>query len=106
MKSFNIIDLKNINTPKILFAIFVILWVFLAIDPVYRPDWFLENIVIFVALPFLLWSYFRFRLSNTSYILIFIFAVLHIAAAHYTYSFTPWGDKPDLWQEKPTKSQI
>lgn len=78
--------------PKTLLIIFVILWILLAINPLYRFKWFLENIVIFLALPFVLLSYFKFRLSNFSYFLIFVFAVLHIAAAHYTYGSTPWGD--------------
>ena len=83
---------KEFDLPKLLFFIFVIFWAALAIKPLYRFDWFLENIVIFISAPLVIWSYYKFRLSNFSYILIFIFAILHVAAAHYTYGDTPWGD--------------
>ncbi len=80
------------DLPKSLFIIFLIAWVILAINPLFRFEWFLENIAIFIFVPLAVWSYFKFRLSNLSYVLIFIFAMLHIAAAHYTYGATPWGD--------------
>lgn len=75
-----------------LLAAYLLFWVLMAVDPLYRFDWFLENIVIFLSLPLVIVSYFRFRLSDRSYILMFLFAFLHTAAAHYTYGDTPWGD--------------
>ena len=84
--------LKKINLPESLLIIFLIAWIFFAIDPLYRFDWVLENIVIFLGLPIVIFSYFKFRLSNFSYFLIFLFAILHIMAAHYTYGSTPWGN--------------
>ena len=83
---------KHINFPVVLFFIFVGTWVLLAINPLYRFDWFLENIVVFLFTPLVVLSYFKFRLSNRAYFLIFVFGMLHIAAAHYTYGDTPWGD--------------
>ena len=80
------------DMPKILFWVFIAIWIVLAIKPLYRFDWFLENIVIFLSIPLVILSYYKFRLSNFSYLLIFIFAVLHILGAHYTYGDTPWGD--------------
>ena len=80
------------DLPVILLTLFVIIWILLAIEPLYRFAWFIENIVVFIFVPIVLLSYFKFRLSNLSYILIFIFGVLHILGAHYTYGATPWGD--------------
>ena len=80
------------DLPKSLFIIFLIAWVILAINPLFRFEWFLENIAVFIFAPLAVWSYFKFRLSNLSYILIFIFGMMHIAAAHYTYGATPWGN--------------
>lgn len=80
------------DVPIVLFAIFLVIWAMLAINPLYRFDWFLENIVVFLFTPVVILSYFKFRLSNRAYCLIFIFAALHVAAAHYTYGDTPWGD--------------
>lgn len=83
---------NKIDWPKILFAIFLIIWTAMAISPLRRFEWFLENIAVFLFLPVVIWSYFKFRLSNYSYFLIFIFAVLHVLASHYTYGDTPWGN--------------
>jgi len=83
---------RRLDLPQALLALFVIVWIILAIDPLYRFGWFIENIVVFAFLPVVLLSYFKFRLSNLSYILIFVFSVLHILAAHYTYGDTPWGN--------------
>lgn len=78
--------------PHILFIVFVGTWIFLSIDPWYPDSWVLENILVLLFVPIVLLSYFKFRLSNLSYFLIFLFAVLHLFGAHYTYSNIPWGD--------------
>ena len=66
-------------------------WGALAVSPSNRMDWLLENGLTFIAVPFLLWSYRRHRLSNRSYVQITIFLVLHTVGAHYTYSKVPAG---------------
>jgi putative membrane protein len=84
--------LYKFDFPKILFVIFAGAWIFLSIEPLYPFAWKLENIVVFIFLPIVILSYFKFRLSNFSYLLIFIFGILHLLGAHYTYGNTPWGD--------------
>ena len=84
--------MNNNKLPIILFCIFVVFWIVLAIDPLFRHVWILENIVIFLFAPIVVWSYFKFRLSNFSYILIFLLSILHVLGSHYTYGATPWGD--------------
>lgn len=74
-----------------LFWIFLVIWLLLAINPVYPSDWLLENILVFVAVPFTLFVHRRWPLSSVSYSLIFIFLVLHSIGAHYTYSEVPAG---------------
>lgn len=85
---------RYLNT---LFWLFIVIWVVLAINPLYRYDWFLENILIFAGIPFLLWLHQRIRLSNLSYTLIFIFLVIHCYGAHYTYSEAPAGRMVSDW---------
>ncbi len=75
--------------PQILLGIFLIIWLILAINPTYRFDWFLENILVFIFVPLLILTYKYFRLSNISYTLIFIFMTLHSIGAHYTYALVP-----------------
>jgi putative membrane protein len=73
-----------------LFGLYILIWIALAIDPWYRDDWLLENILVFVALPIIVWSDRRFGFSNTSVWMLFVFFVLHGIGAHYTYSEMPW----------------
>lgn len=82
---------------QLLFWAFVIIWVALGIKPVYRSDWFLENILVFLALPFTLFVHRRYPLTAFSYTLIFVFLVLHSIGAHYTYSEVPVGRLISDW---------
>lgn len=77
--------------PKVLLLLYFVIWLLLAINPKYRFDWLLENLLIFVSVPFLIFTYKNFRLSNASYILIFIFLLFHTTGSHYTYSEVPFG---------------
>jgi putative membrane protein len=77
--------------PSVLLGVFVLIWAFLAIDPSYRGSWSIENVLIFLTVPVLVWSYYKFRLSNLSYTLIALFLILHTIGAHYTYAEVPFG---------------
>ena len=70
---------------------FLILWVILAIRPLYRHDWILENILVVLFVPIAIFSARYFRLSDFSYTLITVFLILHIVGAHYTYEKVPFG---------------
>jgi len=68
-----------------------LLWTWLAIEPVNRRDWFLENLLALAFLTLLLLAYRRFQLSNLSYGLITLFMTLHAVGSHYTYAEVPFG---------------
>jgi putative membrane protein len=72
-------------------ACYVAFWITLAILPLDRGDWLLENFLIFAAAAVLVPTYWRCRLSNLSYLLILIFLVFHTIGAHYTYAKVPIG---------------
>ena len=74
----------------ILFTLYILLWIALAYDPSYRDDWLLENILVFIALPIIIWADKRIGFSLESVWMLFIFFVLHGVGAHYTYSEMPW----------------
>jgi putative membrane protein len=76
--------------PLSLLATFVVIWVTLAIAPLYRLDWALENSLVLVAVSVLVMSYRHLRLSNAAYSMIFLFLVFHEIGAHYTYSKVPY----------------
>jgi putative membrane protein len=69
-----------------------VLWLWLAIAPVDRQTWMLENALLVVFVATLAATYHRFALSRLSYLLIFLFLVLHTVGAHYTYSLVPYDD--------------
>ncbi len=73
-----------------LFTLYILLWIALAYNPSYRDDWLLENILVFIALPILIWADKRIGFSRESVWMLFIFFVLHGVGAHYTYSEMPW----------------
>jgi putative membrane protein len=80
-----------------LLGTFVVLWAVLAIRPLYRHDWLLENILVFIIAPALVVSARYFRLSNLSYTLITVFLIMHIWGAHYTYEKVPLGFTLSEW---------
>lgn len=68
------------------------LWGWLAIAPVDRQTWLLENALFVVFVVLLAVSYCHLLLSRLSYTLIFLFLCLHSVGAHYTYSLVPYDD--------------
>ena len=74
----------------VLLGAYLVVWVLLAIDPVDRHDWLLENALVFAAIVGLGLSYRALPLSRVSYTLIFLFLCLHAVGAHYTYSLVPY----------------
>lgn len=81
----------SLSFALILLALFAAIWVALAISPLYRMDWLLENMLVLIAVPLLVLGYRRMQLSNAAYAAIFIFLVFHEVGAHYTYSKVPYG---------------
>ena len=67
------------------------IWIWAAWDPVYRFDWFLENMLTIVTIIVLVASFRRLPLSDISYLLLFLFLVMHAVGGHYTYSEVPLG---------------
>lgn len=78
--------------PGTLLGIFLVFWAVLAIEPVSRQDWLLENLLVFASVPTLILTRHRLRFSNAAYGCIFAFFVLHAVGAHYTYSEVPYDD--------------
>jgi putative membrane protein len=83
------------RTPLLLLAVFSVVWVVLAINPVSREDWLLENALTAIALPVLILTRNKLRFSNFAYGCIFVFFCLHTIGSHYTYSLVPYDE---WWQ--------
>jgi len=71
-------------------ALLTLLWIPLAIHPLHRDDWLLENVLLVAAIALLAGTYRIFALSRISYTLIFVFLCLHTVGAHYTYAEVPY----------------
>lgn len=83
--------------PFLMLIVFLLFWVVMAINPLERDTWFIENILTFLWLPVIVISYFKFRLSTFSYLLIFIFFLCHTVGTHYTYTKVPLGYVLGSW---------
>lgn len=88
--------------PGVLLAVYAVVWTALAIRPLYREDWLLENLLVFVAVPLLVATAPRLRFANGTYFALFVFFVLHALGAHYTYSLVPY----DRWAEALTGGTV
>jgi putative membrane protein len=78
-------------------TLFTAVWVWAAINPVYREDWLLENYLVFLFVPIILVLGYFFKLSKVSYTLITIFMILHVIGSHYTYAEVPFGYTLQEW---------
>ncbi len=76
---------------QILSLIYAVIWSLLAISPLDRHDWALENVLVLIAVIVLGLSYRHLMLSRISYTLIFLFLCLHAVGAHYTYAEVPYN---------------
>lgn len=81
----------------VLLALFAVVWIWAAIEPFDRGAWGLENLLVVVFAPLFLVAARYFRLSDVSYGLVTLFAVLHVAGSHYTYAEVPFGFTLQKW---------
>ena len=77
--------------PVACLGVFLLVWTALAIKPLDRADWLLENMPVFLAVPLAVATFRRFRFSDAAYVQATIFALLHTLGSHYTYSEVPLG---------------
>ncbi len=76
--------------PKVLLALYIIIFIALGIHPYSRFDWFMENLPTFVITLVLIFTYKKFRFSNFTYFMMFIGIVWHTIGGHYTYERVPF----------------
>lgn len=76
---------------QILLLVYLIVWIIYAISPAYRPQWWLENYLVFAFFLVLIFTYKTYKLSDLSYLFITIFLLLHVIGSHHGYSSVPIG---------------
>ena len=75
-----------------LMIVYAVWWTVLAFNPHDRGDWLLENVLVFLAVGFLVWTRNSFPLSRVSYTCIFVFLMLHTLGSHFTYAKVPYDE--------------
>lgn len=86
----------NVIFPLFLLIAYLILMVWLAIEPYSRATWFAENLPVWIVVGLLVFTYKSFRFSNLSYFLMFFFLCYHTIGGHYTFSRVPFDFFNDL----------
>jgi putative membrane protein len=84
--------------PFMLLGAYLILFLFLSLNPIDRTTWFIENLTVWIVLSVLIILYlYKIRFSNFSYVLLSIFIYLHTIGGHYTFALVPFGWVTDFF---------
>lgn len=70
---------------KSLIVLFILCWIVLAINPVHRGIWMMENFLVVTLFPVFIWLDRKYTFSNGAFFCLVVFAVLHLFGAHLTY---------------------
>ncbi len=76
---------------QLLTLLFFGYWINTLIGTTDIKNWMLENTLVILFLGFLIISYRKFKFSDLSYLLIFIYLCLHVYGSQYTYAENPFG---------------
>lgn len=76
--------------PHTLLGVYLVLFTLLGINSYERSAWFVENLPILIVVFGLLITFRKFRFSNISYILIFLFLCYQTIGGYYTFQRVPF----------------
>jgi putative membrane protein len=94
--------LTSRRVPWVLLVLYGLVWLACAIQPRYPADWLLENVLVFVFVPLIVWQGARAPVSNGAYAALFVFFCLHAVGSHYTYAEVPY----DRWWQTLTGDSL
>jgi len=75
----------------IISSLFLIFSIITFIGTTDLANWLLENTLVFIFIIVIISTYKKFQFSDLSYLLIFVFLLLHVYGAEYTYAENPFG---------------
>jgi len=78
------------RVPLTLLGLYLVVFIFLAIEPYDRSVWWAENIPVIIVVATIAWLSRFHAFSNTSYILMSVFIILHTIGGHYTFERVPF----------------
>lgn len=76
---------------KSFLGVFLLVWAWTFIGTTDHANWVIENVLTMIFIGGLVWGYRRFKFSDLSYTLMFVYILLHIYGAMYTYAENPLG---------------
>ena len=83
---------------NVLLALYSVLFIVLAIEPVDRTAWFAENLTILILIATMLILRARqIYFSNTAYIMMFVLVYLHTIGGHWTFAKVPFNWVTDFF---------
>lgn len=88
--------------PLVLLGIYAVVWILCAINPLYPADWMLENVLVALFVPVIIWHYRKSRASDFAYVALFLFMCMHTLGSHYTYAEVPY----DRWWQSLTGNTV
>ncbi len=88
---------QNYSVPLMLLALYGLVFAVCAISPYDRTVWWAENIPVLVVVSLLVVISRGFRFSNTSYMLMTVFIILHTIGGHYTFERVPFDAVSQLF---------
>ena len=96
---------SNLKTNKffwLLALLFFSYWVYGWFNCLNREDWIIENLLVVICLTILVITRKWLRLSDVSYLCIFLFVMLHLYGAFYAYTENDLGEwfriRYNLWR--------
>ncbi|MFZ7143897.1 MAG: DUF2238 domain-containing protein [Bacteroidota bacterium] len=81
----------------VLLVVFIIAVLGSAINPLSGENWFLELLPVIIFVPLFIYLGERFRISDGSYLLIFIYMLMPVIQAHYGVGYVPIGFELSSW---------
>jgi len=82
---------KHNSKLQIYLAIFVVFWIYTFIITPNRTNWFTENTLTAAFLVLVTATHRKFKFSDLSYTFMFVYILLHVYGAIYTYAENPFG---------------
>lgn len=90
--------------PVICLALFLGVWIAVAVNPRYRLVWALENLPVVVLVPAVILARRRLGLGAASYVLVTIFLIAHTIGSYSSYAEAPigeWVGRVFGWERNP-----
>jgi putative membrane protein len=88
---------ENYTVPLWLLGFYGLVFAVCAVSPYDRAVWWAENIPVLIIVAVLMLISRNFRFSNTSYVLMAVFIILHTIGGHFTFERVPFGAVSDFF---------